>query len=119
MLLEWFIGECLRYERTGSLTNWWSDGVIELKIDQQSRDSYHLAGVTWIGSDGLAPFDIDVKLNPKTDKCFANCIFRLGLLDQFGLPSLCEPGRPVEIRTRQNRDWAMALELTPPEEAEQ
>tara|TARA_A100001391_G_C5033392_1_gene268933 strand:- start:48 stop:569 length:522 start_codon:yes stop_codon:yes gene_type:complete len=119
LLLEWFICECVGHEPTGKLRNWWSDGVIELRISQQSRDNYNLAGVTWIGSDGLAPFDIDVKLNPENDRCFANCIFRLGLLDHFGLPALCEPGHPVEIRARRNRDWAMAFELTPPEEAEQ
>lgn len=118
-LLEWFICESVGHDPTGRLKDWWSDGVVELQIDQQSSDSYKLAGVTWIGSDGLAPFEIDVKLNPKTDRYFANCVFRLGLLDQSGRPAVCEPGRPIEIRTRQNRDWAMAVELTPPEEAEQ
>jgi len=126
VLLEAFICECVSYDPTGRMSDWWSDGVIQLRIDQQSGDSFKLTGVTWVGVlankyglakgvelMGLAPFEIDVKLSLE-DRHFAGCVFRLGLLDARGQPVVGEPGRPVAVKSRENGEWAMAVELTPP-----
>jgi hypothetical protein len=77
--------------------------------------------VTWIDSLGIAPFEIDVELDPHDDMYFAKTVFRIGMLDNHGHPLVCNrnlaPTRVLEMRPRYNRDWAMAVELTPPRKA--
>src|SRR6056297_2013960 len=58
--LEYFICECLTHDPSSRLGGWWSDGVTHLRIENQSDRQYRLRGTTWIGSDGIAPFDIDL-----------------------------------------------------------
>jgi hypothetical protein len=120
-LLPLFICECLHYDPTKRLGSWWSDGVVRLRIEQLSQAAYKLIGVTWIGSEGFAPFEIDVELAPEIDTHFIKCIFRIGLLDDDGRPFVCNPkliaDDILDARPRSNRDWAMAVELTPPNEA--
>jgi hypothetical protein len=117
-LLEWYICECL-HNGPGNLSEWWSDGVIYLEINQLTLESFKLLGVTWIDCWGIAPFEIDVELYPLDDICFAKTICRLGTLDEFGHPTLFDrdahPPLVLEKRPRHNREWAMAIELTPPE----
>ncbi len=116
-LLEWYICECIPYG-PDNLGGWWSDGVIHLEIHEPSTDEFKLIGVTWIDCKGVAPFDIDVVLDPKRDDYFAKCIFRIGLLDHNKQPTIYEsslsPHHVLDMRPRYNRDWAMAVELTPP-----
>jgi len=116
-LLEWYICECI-HNGPGSLSDWSSDGVIHLEINQITLESFKLLGVTWIDCWGVAPFEIDVELYPLDDICFAKTIFRLGTLDDQGRPNLFDrdthPVRVLEKRPRHNQDWAMAVELTPP-----
>lgn len=115
-LLEWYICECIPYG-PNSLGGWWSDGVIHLEIDEPSPDKFKLLGVTWIDCHGLAPFEIDVELDAKNNTQFAKTIFRLGMLDAQRRPKICNrnhaASRLLETRPRYNRDWAMAIELTP------
>lgn len=119
-LLEWYICECIAYG-LDSLGGWWSDGVIYLEIEEPSTDRFKLLGVTWIDCKGVSPFDIDIVLHPNRDACFAKCIFRIGMLDDQGQPIICDrdrsPRRVLDKRPRYNRDWAMAVELTPPNES--
>jgi len=114
-LFEWYICQCLRY---GSLTEWWSDGVIRLEIRQTAPQEFKLLGVTWIGCEGVTPLEIDVELDPARSDRFAKTIFRIGALDEEGRPKVfgrrLDAGGLVEKRPRQNADWAMAVELTPP-----
>jgi hypothetical protein len=116
-LLEWYIGECIPYG-PHSLGGWWSDGVIHLEIHETAPDSFKLLGVTWIDCLGTAPFEIDVELNSRDDSHFAKTVFRIGVLDDSGRPKIVDrrfDARSVlERRPRRNRDWAMAIELTPP-----
>jgi hypothetical protein len=116
-LLEWYICECIPYG-PANLSEWWSDGVEKLEITQTAEDSFNLLGVTWIGSLGNAPFEIDVKLNPADDHYFAKTIFRIGTLDERGRPTAFHHRVSREWilgnRPRDNRVWAMAVELTPP-----
>lgn len=116
-LLEWYICECIPYG-PNNLGGWWSDGVIHLEIDNPTRDRFKLLGVTWIDSRGIAPFEIDVELDPQDDKYFAKTAFRIGMLDDQRRPLICHrnlsPTRVLAKRPRYNRDWAMAVELTPP-----
>ncbi len=118
-LLEWYICECITYGPK-SLHRWWSDGVIHLEITQTASDRIKLLGVTWIDVHGFAPFEIDVELNPTDELQFAKTVFRIGLIDDQQLPIICNdslaPTRVLEMRPRYNRDWAMAVELTPPPE---
>jgi hypothetical protein len=116
-LLEWYLCECIRYGQ-GILRDWWSDGVIHLEITQLTLDSFKLLGVTWIACLGITPFEIDVELYPLDDNCFAKTTFRLGTLDDHGRPILFDrdssPVSVLEKRPRHHRDWAIAVELTPP-----
>ena len=118
-LVEWYICECIPYG-PDNLGGWWSDGVIDLEIDEPATDRFKILGVTWIGCHGIAPFEIDVELEPKNDARFARTIFRIGMLDDHGDPKICDrnlaPQRVLEMRPRYNRDWAMAVELTPPKQ---
>jgi hypothetical protein len=116
-LLEWYICGCIPYG-PASLSEWWSDGVEKLVITQIANDTFKLVGVTWIGSLGRAPFEIDVELNPTDDEFFAKTIFRIGSLDASRKPRLF--GHQVsgewllETRPREDRDWAIAVELMAP-----
>jgi hypothetical protein len=114
-LLEFYICECISYGPK-NLGGWWSDGLIHLEISERVPDHFKLLGVTWIDSLGISPFEIDVELDPNNDKYFAKTVFRIGSLDSYGRPSVCNrnlaPARVLELRPRYNRDWAMAVELT-------
>ncbi|MCS7471472.1 hypothetical protein NZK35_32900 [Stieleria sp. ICT_E10.1] len=116
-LLEFYICGCIHYG-PNNLGGWWSDGVIQLEIANPKPDRFKLLGVTWIDSLGIAPFEIDLELDPNDETYFAKTIFRIGMLDNHGLPTVCSrnltPSRVLETRPRYNRDWAMAVELTPP-----
>jgi hypothetical protein len=116
-LLEFYICGCIPYGPK-HLGGWWSDGVIHLEIAEPEPDRFKLLGVTWIGSLGIAPFEIDLALDSNDDTHFANTIFRLGMLDEHGQPTFANrnssPTRVLETRPQYNRDWALAMELTPP-----
>jgi hypothetical protein len=116
-LLEWYICGCIPYGPS-NLGGWWSDGVIHLEIQQTAPDLFKLVGVTWIDCHGVTPFEIDVELNPTDDRYFAKTIFRIGMLDDRGRPKLSDRRMDARsllaLRPQQNRDWAMAVELTPP-----
>jgi len=116
-LLEFYICGCIPYGPR-NLGGWWSDGVIHLEIVEPIPDRLKLLGVTWIGSQGIAPFEIDLELDPNDEIYFAKTIFRIGTLDNHGLPTVVKrnlaPTRVLETRPQYNRDWAMAIELTPP-----
>ena len=115
-LLEWYICECIPYG-PDNLRGWWSDGVIHLEIANPITDRFKLLGVTWIDCHGIAPFEIDVECDPQNDTHFAKTVFRIGMLDDQQRPLICHrkllPTRVLENRPRYNRDWAMAVELTP------
>jgi hypothetical protein len=116
-LLEFYICACIPYGPK-NLGGWWSDGVVHLDITETGRDRFTLLGVTWIDSLGIAPFEIDLELDPNDDIYFAKTVFRIGTLDSYGHPSVCNrnlaPTRVLDMRPRYNRDWAMAVDLTPP-----
>jgi hypothetical protein len=116
-LLEFYICDCIACG-PNSFGGWWSDGVIHLEIAEPKLDRFTLHGVTWIGSLGIAPFKIDLELDPNDEIYFAKTIFRIGTLDKHGIPTVAKPNliptRVLETRPQYNRDWAMAIELTPP-----
>ncbi len=116
-LLEWYICGCIA-NGPKNLRYWWSDGVVHLEITPTEVDWFKLLGVTWIDCLGVAPFEIDVEIDPADDSRFARTLFRLGMLDDWRQPVLCkskfDAGRVLENRPRCDRDWAIALELTPP-----
>jgi hypothetical protein len=116
-LLERYIDDCLWYGPKNR-SAWWSEGVVRLEIKQTTLDVFKLLGVTWIDCHGVAPFEIDVEMNPADDHHFAKTTFRIGTLDDRGCPQIIDhrkdEGRVLEMRPRHNRDWAMAVELTPP-----
>ncbi len=119
-LLELYICGCISYG-PNNLGGWWSDGVIHLEISEQVPDHFKLIGVTWIDSHGISPFEIDVELDQNDDQYFAKTVFRIGALDSYGRPTVCNrnlsPSRVLESRPRYNRDWAMAVELISPTNA--
>ena len=93
--------------------------VIHIEINRKEVGKFKLLGVTWIDSLGIAPFEIDVEVDPSTDNFFAKTIFRIGMLDEHGRPPLshpdCSANLLLEKRPRSDREWAMAVELTPPD----
>ena len=119
-ILERFIGDCLSHDPSSRLRGWWSDGVTYLRVKHQANRTFNLRGTTWIGSDGIAPFDFELVLPDDEGRHFDRIRFRIGLLDELGCPTLCDPGwavdRVLERCPRYNRDWAMAIELTPPKQ---
>ena len=92
--------------------------MIHLEIVEPGPDRFTLLGVTWIASLGISPFEIDLEIDPNDDTYFVKTIFRIGMLDYRGLPAVANqnlaPTRVLEARPQYNRDWAMAVELTPP-----
>lgn len=117
VLLEFYICGCIAYGPK-NLGGWWSDGVIHLEITEPKPDRFTLLGVTWIDSLGIAPFEIDLELDPNDNMYFAKTVFRIGMLDNLGRPLVCNRNlaatRVLETRPQANRDWAMAVELTRP-----
>jgi len=115
-LLEFYICGCIAYGPK-NLGGWWSDGVVHLEIENSKPDRFKLLGVTWIDSMGIVPFEIDLDLHPNDDKYFAKTVFRIGMLDDCGRPMVCNRNlahtRVLENRPRYDRDWAIAIELTP------
>jgi hypothetical protein len=114
-VLEMYIGECLACA-PNSPPGWWSDGVFRLEIQETSRDQFKLLGVTWIDSAGTTPFEFDVELSPTDQDQLARTIFRIGTLDADGYPTFFDQYAigAIEMRPQRNRDWAVAVELTPP-----
>jgi len=116
-LLEFYICGCIPYGPK-NLGGWWSDGVIHLEIVEPVPDRFTLLGVTWIDSLGISPFEIDLEIDPSDETYFAKTIFRIGMLDNHGIPTVASrnlaPTRVLETRPQYNRDWAMAVELTAP-----
>lgn len=114
-VLEFYICSCIPYG-PDNLGGWWSDGVTHLEITNPEPLRFKLLGVTWIDSLGIAPFEIDLELDPNDEQYFAKTIFRIGTLDNDGHPTVCNrklaAASVVETRPRYNRDWAMAVELT-------
>ena len=92
--------------------------MIHLEIVEPEPDRFTLIGVTWIDSLGIAPFEIELELDPNDETYFARTVFRIGMLDDYGRPAVCNrnlaPTRVVEKRPQYICDWAMAVELTPP-----
>ena len=115
-LLDCYIGECLQYGRN-NLPDWWSDDIVYLVISQVCSEKFKLLGVSWIGCEGIAPFEFIVELNPSNDDYFVKTVFRIGTLDEHGHPTIFNHRIPatciLESRPRYNRDWVMAVELTP------
>ncbi|MDX1943926.1 MAG: hypothetical protein SFU86_00860 [Pirellulaceae bacterium] len=89
-----------------------------LEIHETAAESFQLLRVTWIGCLGLTPFEIDIELNPTDDQCFSKTVFRIGMLDERGIPRLSDcreksVAKLLAMRPQRNQDWAMAVELTP------
>ncbi|WP_145168813.1 hypothetical protein [Rubripirellula lacrimiformis] len=118
-LLEFYICGCIPYG-PDNVGGWWSDGVIHLEIANPTLNRFTLLGVTWIDSLGIAPFEIDFDITRDDDTYFTKTIFRIGILDDYGNPTVCDrslaTSRVLDARPRYNRDWAMTVELTPPNE---
>jgi len=116
-VLEWFICQCLEFSPEREVRDWWSDGVIDLRITQTSDESFRLLGVTWIGSEGIAPFEIEAMLDSYRDDSLAKCVFRIGARDDHGRAVVFDRDmscqRILDKRPKQNADWATAIELTP------
>lgn len=119
--IEYYICDCLRYGPK-SMTGWWSDGVLLLEVFEIEPDGFKLMGVTWIDSEGLAPFEFDLWIAPNNHRRFAKTVFRIGMLDASGQAFLCDRNlaaiEVLENRPRFNHGWAMAVELTGSQEDE-
>jgi hypothetical protein len=68
------------------------------------------------------PFEIDVTLDPFRDDQFAKIVFRIETLDEQRRPKLfsgaASPTSVFHKGPQNNRDWALAAELSPPRSKE-
>lgn len=116
------------YSSEGAKDGWWSDGILDLHIDHFSATAFLVFGSTWwaghnVAKQSIGPFEIEFYFNGVGNLDFARTIVRFGLVDENGNikrsscslhPRIRNNGRAIR-----NSDWAMAIELSLPENAEE
>ena len=121
--LEWFLCDAFTYSPVPSQSNWWSDGVFDLRIEQIGDIAFRAIGSTWwadldVSTEWVGPFEVEFYLTSKRSLEFARQIVRFGLKDRNGnivRSSDClHPRVRKPNREPKDSEWALAIELTPP-----
>ena len=114
MLEHWFpFGDIPMTRKLGT----WCDGISSLEVSSSSRLSFLLAGVGWFPTY-LAPFEVEFHFPQRFDTTTISIVLRLGFRDRLfaanfhGTPSANDDVTAFASRPRNNRDWALAVELT-------
>lgn len=124
-LLEWFLCDAFTYHPEGAKQCWWSDGVIDLRLERISDTAIRASGSTWwaegMKGQWIAPFEIEFYFPTVEALDFTRTVVRFGWVDRNGRiirnsSYLVNPDLRTDGRKRKNSDWAMAIELTPPGE---
>ena len=96
----------------------WCDGIIELSIARINRRAFLITGVAYAPNE-LAPFEIEFHFARRRDHEPARTIIRFGELDPDGEikwhTNAKDAATIVANRPQIDRDWAVAVELTPAE----
>ena len=125
-LLEPFLCDSFTYWPEGSKQGWWSDGVVDLHIERLASTAFVLFGVTWwaghdVNKQWISPFEIELYFQIEGELDFVRAIVRFGCSDKNG--NIVRSSSPIHPRIRNdgrplpNSNWAMAIELTPSEDA--
>ena len=122
-LLEPFLCDAFTYHSEGARQGWWSDGVMDLRIDQIGRADFRVIGLTWwaereVNKQWIGPFEVEFYFGAKDSLDFTRTVVRFGWRDKKGnMRSSCSlhPRLREDGRRLQDADWVMALELTPPD----
>ena len=96
----------------------WCDGVIEMSVSRINRRAFIIAGVAF-SPVRLAPFEIDFHFARRRGKEPLRTIIRFGDRDSDGEihwhKNWTNAPTALANRPKCNRDWAVAVELTPME----
>jgi hypothetical protein len=118
--IEFYLCGVFRIVPVAQSNGWWCDGVMELSITKISRTSFRIAGAAYFGNSApcyLAPFELEFHFAKRRNPEPARVIVRFGELGPNGSIRLCKYPRNAALiatnRPRQERDWVIAVELTP------
>ena len=123
-LLEWFLCDALKHSSAGARGGWWSDGVISLQIKRLTPTSFRMTGTTfWAAGKGrndwVAPFDVEFSFPAIDSVEWTGIIVRFGWLGHDGeiVQSIgcIHPRERWPDKVIRDSEWAMAIELTPPQ----
>ncbi len=96
----------------------WCDGIVGLRIERTSRLSIVVCGVAYCPHD-WAPFELEFHFKRRRDIEPLKVVLKFGELNSGGeLLTHSRSKSPEAILARRpnlNRDWAVAVELTPDE----
>ena len=96
----------------------WCDGIVLLTVADIHRTAFLLTGVDYFPND-LSPFELEFHFRNRRDFVTTAIRFRFGMLDHNGGLYTCEMHSNVEAilaqRPQNLQDWAVAVELTPPQ----
>ena len=96
----------------------WCDGVTELSIRKLNRRAFLIAGAAF-SPHHLAPFEIEFHFDRRRDQRPSRTIIRFGERDRDGSIRWHRNDKNaatmVANRPTENRNWAVAVELTPNE----
>ena len=98
--------------------------MVDLHIERFTTTAFLLFGSTWwaghdVNKQWIGPFEIEFYFNVEYGPDFARQIVRFGIADNNGnivhSSSSLHPRIRHDGQSSPNSDWAMAIELTPPE----
>ena len=121
-LLEPFLCEAFTYHSEGARQGWWSDGVMDVRIEQIGSSGFRTIGLTWwaernVGAQWIGPFEVEYYFDVEDSLEFTRTIVRFGWKDKNGnMRSSCSlhPRLRKDRRQVKDSDWVLAIELTPP-----
>ncbi len=116
--LEFYLCGLLHIIPQAQAKGLWCDGVIELEIAKFNRTTFRVIGVAYLMRNdtcGLAPFELEFYFEKRRDVVTRHVNFRIHP-DQNPNDSQYRANRIekfLENRPRQDRDWAIAVTITP------
>jgi hypothetical protein len=126
VLLEAFLCDSFSYYSKAAKQGWWSDGVMDLRVQRIGKAAFRVIGLTWWSdrkamNHWVAPFETEFYFDAEGSLDFTRTVVRFGSRDKEGIirsscsihPRLRHEDRPIV-----DSNWAMAIELTPPEQHE-
>lgn len=122
-LIEYYLGGVFHHKNSARSSGWWCDGVGELSISKIDKASFLMIGVAdWAISGHTsspfyhAPFEIEFHFDTLRASMPTREVIRFGRLGLDGeierTPISSNPWRLTKKRSRQDQDWAFAIELT-------
>jgi hypothetical protein len=118
LAIEYYLGGVFQVIDFTRFRGIWCDGVLELCVEKITRCSFMVTGISFSPSL-LAPFEIEFHFSRRRDTDPVRTIIRFGDRDTDGEiywhRNSANAATIVANRPKRNRDWAVAVELTPQE----